>query len=175
MNCVRNYSLDKSSLRIAIRAGLGLSLLSFLVQRVFRVSVTYRWLANFTSRVLHSDHLIVEDGSDSVRLSLLASGGCYLNARHGIFIGKGTIFSYGVVIVSEDHMIGCLNFVPDSVPIPIGRDCWIGANTTILPMLNRKEAHAEVDRVIAGEQVADSRLWRSICMSVWCREFSIQC
>lgn len=130
---IRNYLLKKSSFRVAIKAGIGLSIFSWIVQRIFRVSGGCPWSVNFTSRVLHGNNLLIENNSDSVRLSLLASGGCYINAKYGITIGIDTIFSYNVVIVSEDHDLGCLNSIPESEPITIGKACWIGANSTILP------------------------------------------
>lgn len=133
MTPFRQYLIKKSCFRIPIRAGIGLSIISWIVQKALRVSGRSPWLVNFTSRVLHGDKLKIEEDSDSVRLSLLASGGCYINASHGISIGKDTIFSYNVVIVSEDHAIGNLSDIPQSPPIRIGRACWIGANSTILP------------------------------------------
>lgn len=43
-----------------------------------------------------------------------------------------------------------------------------------LPMMNGKAVNSELERILAGKSVGDSRLWRCICMSMWADEFSIE-
>lgn len=129
----KKYLLNQSCFRIAIKSSLSVTVVSCLIQWVFRVNSGTKWLVNYTSRVLHGNNLYIENGSDSVRISLLSSGGCYINAKHGVYIGEGTIFSFNVAIVSEDHVVGDLDVSPTSAPLRIGKNCWIGANSTILP------------------------------------------
>ena len=65
--------------------------------------------------------------------SLALSGGCYIQACEGIYIGEGTIWSFNVSIISQGHDIDDFNKIPKVSPIRIGKNCWIGTNSTILP------------------------------------------
>ncbi len=55
---------------------------------------------------------------------------------------------------------------------------WLRISTEraldLLPMLNPRAVNAELERVLAGKRVSDSRLWRCICMALWADEFSIR-
>jgi len=63
----------------------------------------------------------------------MISGGCYIQGLNGIEIGDGTIIASGVKIISANHDLYDYNrWIPDR-PIKIGRNCWIGANSVILP------------------------------------------
>jgi acetyltransferase-like isoleucine patch superfamily enzyme len=66
-------------------------------------------------------------------MSLAASGGCYINAHDGIWIGRGTIWGPNVTIVSQDHDPMRLEVAPPTKGIEIGRNCWLGAGSVILP------------------------------------------
>ena len=141
---IKRYLLDRSIFRTILKAGLGISILSWVLRYLFFVNKSSPALVNYTSRVIHGGGLYLSPNSDSVRLSMLTSGGCYLNAKNGIYIGEGTIFSCNVVIVSEDHNVSDLDTSPDSEPIRIGKYCWIGANSSLLPGV------VLGDRVIVG-------------------------
>lgn len=133
VSILKDFLLTKSRFRIILTSGIGLYLLSWIIQKIFRVNASSKWIVNFTSRVIHGENLKLKNGADSVQLSLLTSGGCYINARDGVEIGEGTIFSFNVVIVSEGHSLDNLKPSRDFTPIKIGDKCWIGANSTILP------------------------------------------
>ena len=113
--------------------GVSLSLLNFTVQRIIGLDRGCRYQKHFTSRVLHAERLLIEGDDASVLRSLAVSGGCYINAYDGIRIGTGTIWGPNVCLVSQDHGRTSLNDVPLTSGIVIGRDCWIGAGTVILP------------------------------------------
>jgi acetyltransferase-like isoleucine patch superfamily enzyme len=115
--------------------GTGLSLwtLNLLVQRVFRVDAACRYGKHFTSRVMHSHGLKVEDECPKVRRSLAVSGGCYINAADGLWIGKGTIWAPNVAIVSQDHGRDDLDRAQLTAGIRIGRNCWLGFGCIIMP------------------------------------------
>ena len=113
--------------------GASLSVLNFMVQRIIGLDRRCPYQKHFTSRVLHAEKLLIEAHDASVLRSLAVSGGCYINAYDGIRIGTGTIWGPNVCFVSQDHERTNLDEVPPTSGIVIGRDCWIGAGTVILP------------------------------------------
>ena len=64
--------------------------------------------------------------------------GCFLLAKDKIEIGENSALAYGVSVItsadpnSEFNALSSL-YPPKTAPVIIGRDCWIGANSTILP------------------------------------------
>jgi acetyltransferase-like isoleucine patch superfamily enzyme len=113
--------------------GFGIWALNFLVQRVFRVDAACRYDKHFTSRVTNSVRLEIEEDCPKVRRSLAVSGGCYINAADGLWIGKGTIWAPNVAIVSQDHGRDDLDQAPPTSGIRLGRGCWLGFGCVILP------------------------------------------
>jgi len=69
-----------------------------------------------------------------VELSFLLSGGCYIQAGNGIIIGDNVMFGPGVKIISANHDVSNKDrrWIKKR-PIRIGDNCWIGANSVILP------------------------------------------
>lgn len=105
-------------------------LVNFLFQRVLRINADVPWSVHFSSRVICPQNLSI--GRD-VGKSFAVSGCCYVQAMNRIEIGEGTIFSYGVGIISANHEPGNLTqSVPDA-PVRIGRHCWLGKNAIVLP------------------------------------------
>lgn len=115
--------------------GTGFSLwaVNVLFQRVLRLDASCPHNKHFTSRVMHPQGLRIEDRCPRVRRCLSVSGGCYINAADGLWIGKGTIWAPNVAIVSQDHGRDDLDHVPTTGGIRIGRDCWLGFGCVILP------------------------------------------
>lgn len=64
--------------------------------------------------------------------------GCFLLAKAKIEIGENTALAYGVSIItsadpnSEHNALSSL-YPAMTAPVTIGKDCWVGANSTILP------------------------------------------
>lgn len=135
--------------------GPGLWTLNVVVQRIFRVDAACRYLKHFTSRVVHSDGLHIEDECPKVRRSLIVSGGCYINAADGLWIGKGTIWAPNVAIVSQDHGRDDLDIAPPTSGIRIGRDCWLGFGSIIMPGV------VLGDRTIVGANAVVTRSFSS--------------
>lgn len=109
---------------------VGLWLLNFIVQRVFRVNSDTPWQVHYTSSVMRADKISL--GKD-VWISFASSGACYIQGDNGIEIGDNTIFGPGIKIISTNHDIRSLNTWMGGKPIRIGERCWIGANAVILP------------------------------------------
>ena len=61
--------------------------------------------------------------------------GCLLLVRDRIEIGENSSLAYGVTILTSANPDNALNkiYPPKTAPVIIGKDCWIGANSTILP------------------------------------------
>src|SRR5205814_1416109 len=54
-------------------------------------------------------------------------------AADGLWIGMGTIWAPNVAIVSQDHGRIELDDAPPTAGIRIGRDCWLGFGSVIMP------------------------------------------
>jgi acetyltransferase-like isoleucine patch superfamily enzyme len=133
--------------------GTGLSLwaINVIVQRVLFLDADCPYNKHFTSRVMHPRGLRVEDDCPTVRRSLSVSGGCYINAADGLWIGKGTIWAPNVAIVSQDHGRNDLKDAPPTAGIRIGRDCWLGFGCVIMPGVTLG------DRTIVGANAVVTR------------------
>lgn len=90
---------------------------------------------------MHPDRITV---APSVRRIFAVSGGCYIQGTNGLEIGDGTLWAWGVKIITANHRLDDLSKWEPSEPVRIGRDCWIGANAVILPGVQLG------DRVIVG-------------------------
>ncbi|HYM30274.1 MAG TPA: acyltransferase [Candidatus Cybelea sp.] len=114
-------------------SGVPIWLVNWLFQRVFRLDAECRYNKHFTSRLLHTRGLEIEDECPIVRRSLTVSGGCYINAADGLWIGRGTIWAPNVAIVSQEHGRDDLRNAPPTPGIRIGRDCWLGFGSIVMP------------------------------------------
>ena len=103
---------------------------NFFFKVVFGINRGVPWSVHFTSQVNIPDRIRFGKG---VETSFVVSGGCYIQGGNGIEIGEGTIFAPGVKIISANHDPENLHLWKPAKPIKIGKNCWIGANTVILP------------------------------------------
>lgn len=126
-------SLSKLAPGYVPGTGVALWIINGLAQRLMRLDGDCRYGKHFTSRVLHSSGLSIEDECPDVRRSLAVSGGCYINAADDLHIGRGTIWGANVAIISQDHDIDDFDLAPPTKGIRIGRSCWIGFGAVILP------------------------------------------
>lgn len=114
--------------RITDPMPFGLTILNFIVQRIFRVNGKIKWQCHFTNKVTGD----VKIGKN-VWLSFAANGNCYIQGGNGVTIGDDTIFGPGVKIISANHDLNDYSRHVEAPPIKIGRKCWIGANSVLLP------------------------------------------
>ena len=105
-----------------------LRIVNFLFQKVFRINGDIEFMVHYTSKVNGKISL----GKDVVRY-FANSGGCYFSAINGIEIGDGTIFAPGVKVISANHDSNNFDRHTKKEPIRIGNNCWLGANSVILP------------------------------------------
>jgi acetyltransferase-like isoleucine patch superfamily enzyme len=59
--------------------------------------------------------------------------GCYFAAYGKIIIGKGTWIGPNVGLITANHDLYYLSKNQAAKPISIGRNCWIGMNSVVLP------------------------------------------
>ncbi|MDN3408132.1 MULTISPECIES: acyltransferase [unclassified Pseudoalteromonas] len=127
--------LKKKLLSYAKGIPLNIFITNFIFQKILRIDSDCKFSKCFTSRVISPQKIII-DGlkeNSSVLKSFAVSGGCYIQASEGLVIGEGTIWSFNVAIVSQGHNLKDFYKIPHNDPIEIGKNCWIGANSTILP------------------------------------------
>lgn len=113
----------------------GALLLNYIVQRIFGHCGRVEYSVHYTSRISENKQgLLIENDSISVLKSLAVSGGCYIGIHNGttLSIGEGTIWAYGVSIVTGNHDLMDRNryLVKDVV---IGRNCWLAKGVCIMP------------------------------------------
>lgn len=137
LKCIVKKSKYYYKIRSYKSIGFAIIIVNYIFQRIFRIDSDFKYMKNYTSRVLNGKNLTIIGNNDEkiekVFVSFIVSGNCYINALKGIEIGEGTIFSFGVIINSAGHDIKNLNIIPESLPIKIGKNCWLGANAVILP------------------------------------------
>ena len=85
---------------------------------------------HFTSIVINPSKIKI---GKNVHRSFLNSNGCYFQPINGIFIDDDTIIAPGVKIISANHDSSELNKHSVARGISIGKNCWLGANSVILP------------------------------------------
>jgi len=106
----------------------GLRLINFFFQKILRINGNIKLMVHFTS-VVTGD---IKIGKNVARY-FANSGGCYIQGINGIYIGDNTIFGPGVKIISANHNKNNFDIHEITSPIRIGRNCWLGANSIILP------------------------------------------
>lgn len=100
----------------------------FIPQKLLRLNGRVPWPVHFTSRVLH--HKKIKIGN---RCAPGMSANCYLQGRNGIIIGHNLRMGPGVGLISANHDINDYDRWPESPPIVIGDNVWIGMNSVVLP------------------------------------------
>lgn len=105
-------------------------LVNWIFQRILRVNSDCPWSVSFSSRVLSPENISIGKNCGK---AFAVSGSCYIQGFNGITIGDDTIFSYGVAIVSSNHSQDDLGKSVSAKPVVIGKSCWLGFNSTILP------------------------------------------
>jgi len=108
--------------------GIGLKISNFFFQKILRINGSFKIMVHYTSQVNGT----IEIGENVVK-SFANSGSCYFQGINGIIIGDNTIFAPGVKVISANHDVKSLSKHKPTRPISIGKNCWLGANSIILP------------------------------------------
>ena len=59
--------------------------------------------------------------------------GCFIQDPKNTIIGKNVLISHGVQIYTKNHSINNIKRMCKPEPVVIHDNCWLGANTIILP------------------------------------------
>lgn len=106
-------------------------LLNWISNKLLRHN-KYECPINYASHIFHANKLICTGRYYPV--SLATSTGCLYECSNGLIIGDGTIWSCNVGFISANHdLTDFTKSVPLRTGIYIGRNCWIGMNSVILP------------------------------------------
>ena len=95
---------------------------------MLRINGRVSWPVHFTSRVLYPKRISVGNGTAPG-----LSGSCYIQGRNGIKIGHNVRVGPGVGLISANHDLDDYDRWPESEPITIGNNVWIGMNAVVLP------------------------------------------
>ena len=106
-----------------------LTLLKFaFFQKVLGINRSIPWPVHFTSIVLLWKNINL-----GKNVTPGSSSGCYIQAANGITFGANVWIGPNVVIVSANHDVDDYQKHVKSIPIEIGNNVWISANSVILP------------------------------------------
>lgn len=77
-----------------------------------------------------ADHIIFDPDD----MNNFQNFGCYFQAFDGyIYIGKGTYIAPNVGIITQNHDKNNLDQHAEALDVKLGKNCWIGMNSIILP------------------------------------------
>jgi acetyltransferase-like isoleucine patch superfamily enzyme len=101
----------------------------YVYQKIFRINSHVPWLVHHTS-VIGDPKMIIRKG----KLPLPGFGPYqYFQTYNGIEIGENTRIALGVKIISGNHDIKDLSKHVKTSPVKIGKNCWLGTSSIILP------------------------------------------
>lgn len=104
------------------------TLLNYLFyQKILRINGRISWPVHRTSIVISPEK--IQKGTRNPGMSM----GCYIDGRNGIVFGKNVWIGPKVSIISMNHDLHDYEKYIKTDPIEIGDDCWLGANSIILP------------------------------------------
>lgn len=106
------------------------ALKSILHRNILRLDVPTPWPVNFTCSISNPKNITFH--IDDIRN--FQSPGLYIqNFKAHIYIGKGSYIAPNVGLITANHNINNLDVHEDGKDINIGKKCWIGMNSVILP------------------------------------------
>lgn len=108
--------------------GLNFYISHFFHKYILMQNRKVKWAIHFTSTIIHPENI-----TRGINVFPGDSPGNYLEASNGIIIGDYTNIGPNVGIISSNH-----DFIDNSKhisgpPVIIGKFCWIGMNSMILP------------------------------------------
>jgi acetyltransferase-like isoleucine patch superfamily enzyme len=104
-------------------------LIYFFFQRILRINSHVKWQVHWSSIVSSPENIKLKYWRPFPGYM----PGCYIQAINGIEIGKNVRIGPGVKIVSASHDIYDFDIHTKEAPIIIGDNCWLSANSVILP------------------------------------------
>ena len=102
----------------------------FFIQRILRINSHVAWPVHWSSMVNKPEKIKMTKRSATYPGFM---PGCYIQAENGIEIGSNVWIGPGVKIISSNHVTSDFFLSTKEESIKIGNDCWLGANSVILP------------------------------------------
>ncbi|HRP90097.1 MAG TPA: acyltransferase [Edaphocola sp.] len=103
-------------------------LTDFLFRKILRQNADVKWPVHFTSTIRSGNRLIA--GKETFPGD---SPNNYINAANYIYIGDFTNIGPNVSLISANHDVYINSKMTASNPIRIGKHCWLGSHSVILP------------------------------------------
>lgn len=101
-----------------------------LYQKILRFNSKVPWPMTPLSIIARPEDVIFDPDD----LNNFQSPGCYFsNVKGKIIIGKGTYIAPNVGIITANHNVYNLDEHEEGRDVIIGKNCWIGMNSIILP------------------------------------------
>jgi len=104
-----------------------LLLASFLVQKVLGFNRNVPWPVHWSSKITAPKK--IHRGNRCPGLSM----GCHIDGRNGIVFGTNVWVGPRVSVISMNHDPNDYHSYIKTGPVVIGDNCWLGANSVILP------------------------------------------
>jgi acetyltransferase-like isoleucine patch superfamily enzyme len=110
-------------------------IVALIFKYIFRINTKCDLIINFTNRIAGSSKLNVVGHDYPAYLSLLTNTGIFINtSSNGVNIHSSCFIAAGVKIYAGSHNPYKLKEPAEPLPpVEIGEDCWLGANSVILP------------------------------------------
>lgn len=108
--------------------GLNFYMSDFFFRKILRQNARVKWAVHYTSTIHNPENIIA-----GKNVFPGDSPGNYIEASNGVFIGDYTNIGPNVGIISANHDLIDNALHIKAPPIRIGKFCWIGMNTVILP------------------------------------------
>lgn len=100
-----------------------------VARMILRQNITARYPMSPQIRVVAPQNI----DFDPDDLNNFQTMGCYFQAIERITIGKGTYIAPNVGIITANHDFDNLDVHDRAEPVTLGKACWIGMNSVILP------------------------------------------
>lgn len=105
-----------------------ITLIIWLKQKVFGVNKLAYWPMHPSSQVTFSQRILI-----GKNVFPGYQFGCFLHGQNGIIIDDYTFIAPNVGIMSGNHDVRDLRVQIKNRPVKIGKYCWLGMNSVILP------------------------------------------
>lgn len=117
------------------RSLLPIFIISLFCKYLLRLNVKSPLIVHYCNRIAGSSELTVMGEDYPVYLSLLTNTGIFINtSSSGVTIHSSCFIAAGAKIYAGQHDPYMLKAQATAgPPVVLGKDCWLGANSVILP------------------------------------------
>lgn len=123
------YGYGKRGYRKIMSPGWKWAVDSYRGNRRLGVNQAARWPVSPRCTVIIPENVIFDPDDQNI----FQSFGIYYQAFGKIIIGKGTTIGPNVGLITSNHLLGNIDTHDKPKDVTIGKHCWIGMNSMILP------------------------------------------